>query len=123
MIFILSTLAFIAVGAYGLRNGSPKRLTYPYDPDGKACGLDSGYENAKFLYFPVPNINFVGRSVCVEACPTLTSITTCSANDGTALTGAKWNAKVVSATPSKICPAIITDLFPTFDKTNAAKVT
>ena len=63
------------------------------------------------------------KQVCVEACPTLTSITTCTANDGTALTGAKWNAKVVSATPSKICPDIISDLFPTFDKTNAAKVT
>jgi hypothetical protein len=53
----------IAISAYGLKNGNPTRLTYPYDPDGNACGLTAGYENSKYIYFPVPQLNFISRSV------------------------------------------------------------
>lgn len=109
----------IAISAYGLKNGNPTRLTYPYDPDGNACGLTAGYENSKYIYFPVPQLKFVSRSICVEDCPTLGTIGACAPNDGTPLVGAKYNSKVVSGTnPDKICPTIIGHLFPNVDPAN-----
>jgi len=105
----------IAISAYGLKNGNPTRLTYPYDPDGNACGLTAGYEKSKYVYFPVPQLNFISRSICVEDCPTLGALAACGTNDGTALVGPKYNSKVVSAVPTKLCPTIIGHLFPKVD--------
>ncbi len=52
----------------------------------------------------------------MEDCPTLGTLAPCgSSNDGTPLVGPKYNSKVVSAVPTKLCPTIIGHLFPKVD--------
>jgi len=59
-----------ALAIYGYREGKPNRLTYPYDPDGNACGLDTPTLDYPFIYFPVPHPKIISRSVCLKTCPT-----------------------------------------------------
>lgn len=34
-----------------------------------ACGIDSGYEDYKYIYFVVPYGEYYNRTVCVKDCP------------------------------------------------------
>jgi hypothetical protein len=104
----------IGIAGYGFKNGKPNRLTYPYDPDNKACGLDAGYEESKYIYFPVPAFKLVGRSVCVKECPTLSAIAT-SPTNGDNLVGFKTNSKVTVDTTKKLDTTMLGHLFPNFD--------
>jgi len=38
-LFLLFTIASLAVIAFGLMHGEPKKLMQPYDPDHNGCGL------------------------------------------------------------------------------------
>lgn len=58
LLFILSILAMIAIAASGFSKGTPVRLTYPYDSDGKSCGED--YPDKPYIYFTVPYYNSAG---------------------------------------------------------------
>jgi len=66
----------VGIAGYGLKNGKPNRLLYPYDPDTKACGFNNGagydYTDYKYMYFPVPSLSVTSRNVCVKKCPAYT---------------------------------------------------
>jgi hypothetical protein len=33
------------------------KITVPYDPDGKGCGVDNGYTDYPYIYFASPHID------------------------------------------------------------------
>ena len=51
IIFIIFFIGCIIIALLGFIMGKPEKILYSYDEDGKACGLDKGYENHKMLYF------------------------------------------------------------------------
>lgn len=59
VIFVLFSVAMLAIGIYAWTNGNFKKLTNAYDPDGKGCGVD--YPNSPYIYFaqPSPNVKFL----------------------------------------------------------------
>lgn len=67
LLFTASVLAMAAIAIYGFSKGAPNRLLYPYDPDGKACGLD--FTDRPYIMFPVPSLQCISKSVCVSKCP------------------------------------------------------
>jgi hypothetical protein len=36
---------------------------------GKLCGIDSGYEDYSYLYYPIPGIKYTTQTVCIKTCP------------------------------------------------------
>ena len=67
-IFFLLTIAILGVGTYSWIYGNFKKLTHPYDPDGKGCGVD--YPDYPYIYFASPHADSLWVTVCVSACPT-----------------------------------------------------
>ncbi|KRX08307.1 hypothetical protein PPERSA_01768 [Pseudocohnilembus persalinus] len=67
--FIFSTCIMIAIATVSSVFGHPDRLTQPYDPSGRACGVDNGVEDAPYIYMAVPYEGYFHRSVCVRECP------------------------------------------------------
>ena len=63
----------MGMGVYsyiGFRQGDPKVLAIPFDPDGNRCGLDKGFENHTYIYFAKPFITEGSiPTVCVSKCP------------------------------------------------------
>ena len=77
IIFILFFVAYLITSLVGFAFGKPKRILYPYDEDGHACGYDEGYEDFKMLYFynVIENleklkISKIVNAFCVNECPT-----------------------------------------------------
>ena len=50
--------------------GNPKTLATPYDPNHRGCGVDSGVEDYKYIYFTSPDPDYMWRTTCVKECPT-----------------------------------------------------
>lgn len=76
IIFIIFLIGCIIIALLGFILGKPEKILYSYDEDGKACGLDEGYENYKMLYFynvieNVQNLKLekIVNAFCVEKCP------------------------------------------------------
>ena len=76
IIFIIFFFGCIIVALLGFIMGKPEMILYSYDEDGKACGLDEGYENFKKLYFynvignlKKLDIEKIVNAFCVEECP------------------------------------------------------
>lgn len=81
ILFCLIFLGFIAgmviVAIFGFTKGNPNLLIYPYDENGRACGLQlNGYPYIYF-YNAVSQIawggntsKILGQSFCVAECPT-----------------------------------------------------
>jgi hypothetical protein len=69
LLFVAFVCGMIGVGAYGISKGNPTIIGRGYDSDGKICGIDDGYTDYKFLYWPVPKSGFLTNTVCVKACP------------------------------------------------------
>jgi hypothetical protein len=76
-IFIIFFVAYLITSLVGFAFGKPKRILYPYDEDGHACGYDEGYEDYKMLYFynVIENleklkISKIVNAFCVNECPT-----------------------------------------------------
>ena len=67
----------VAVGILGFTKGNPNLLIYPYDENGRACGLQvQGYPYIYF-YNAVAQLSFsgnssliLGQSFCTASCPT-----------------------------------------------------
>lgn len=69
LLWIGGTIAFIIIISIGFREGQPLRLSYAYDPDGRACGHDAGVMDAPYIYMVAPYVGFFNRSTCVQSCP------------------------------------------------------
>ena len=76
IIFIIFFIGCIIIALLGFIMGKPEKILYSYDEDGKACGLDKGYENHKMLYFynVIGNvkkleISKIVNAFCVKKCP------------------------------------------------------
>ena len=85
LIFIAFIVGMVVVGILGFTKGNPNLLIYPYDENGKACGLD--YKNYPYLYYynAVSSLSFsgnksniLGNSFCVANCPSNWTNTTLS---------------------------------------------
>ena len=75
---ILCSLIFIAyfvgmgyIGYWAFTKGDMERLTAPVDDDGHFCGVDEGYEDYPFVYWPdlTDKISILSNYVCVKECP------------------------------------------------------
>jgi hypothetical protein len=42
---------------------------------GKACGVDAGYEDYKYIYFAVPFFDNLNKTTCLKKCPTWNTTT------------------------------------------------
>jgi hypothetical protein len=67
--FVVVQIVSIGIGLLGFIDGDPSRLAKPYDPDHRACGVDSGVEEYPFIFFATPEDKFLYRTVCVKECP------------------------------------------------------
>lgn len=83
LIFLVFLGAYFFTFGYGVTNGNPWLLMTPFDTDGKGCGYDAGYENAKYIYFwrltdykAIADGSFYKETFCVESCPIYTDPTT-----------------------------------------------
>ncbi|XP_049887593.1 choline transporter-like 2 isoform X3 [Pectinophora gossypiella] len=81
IIFILFLGVWGYVGYYSITTGNVEKLLAPIDSNGNRCGLDSKYENKKYLVFfnissclspTTPITGCRTPQVCVESCPTRT---------------------------------------------------
>jgi hypothetical protein len=71
LIFIAFIGGMIGIAAYGLSKGNPDLIGRGYDADGHMCGVDEGYEDYPYLYWPLPGIDddYRDLTVCVKSCP------------------------------------------------------
>ncbi|CAD8147663.1 unnamed protein product [Paramecium octaurelia] len=69
ILFVAATVAFVVIISMGFNQGKPERLSYAYDPNGRACGHDDGVFNAPYIYLVAPLVGYLNRSVCVSQCP------------------------------------------------------
>jgi hypothetical protein len=71
LIFIAFIAGMIGIAGYALTKGNPTLIGRGYDADGKMCGVDSGYENYPYLYWPLPGSQekYRKQTVCIQACP------------------------------------------------------
>lgn len=74
LIFLVFTGGTFYIAHYSFNNGDPVRLTTPYDPDHKACGVDER-KDYPLIYFVSPTPNTLWRTVCVKSCPISNSST------------------------------------------------
>lgn len=61
-------IVMISIAIYAFKNGDPKRLAIPYDPDHKPCGIED-YQDYPFIYFVSPTMDTLYRTTCVSECP------------------------------------------------------
>jgi len=53
IIFLVFNIVMLGIAIYSWTNGKFSKLTTPYDPDGKGCGVD--YPNYPYIYFASPH--------------------------------------------------------------------
>jgi hypothetical protein len=46
-----------------------KLLLYSHNLIGQLCGIDSGYEDYSYLYYPIPGTKYTTQTVCIKTCP------------------------------------------------------
>lgn len=51
----------------GLTEGNPSSILYPWDPDGRQCGVTEGFEDYKYVYWPATTS--ISNFCCVKSCP------------------------------------------------------
>jgi hypothetical protein len=69
LLFIAFVGGMIGISIYGYANGNPNLIGRGYDSDGYMCGVDTGYTDYPYLYFPVPFSGYLSKTLCVAACP------------------------------------------------------
>jgi hypothetical protein len=90
LVFMAFIVVFSGVIIYGFSNGDPYKLVTTFDYDSMKCGIDPGFENHTYVYFPkldvtaakkfaaeaqsgTANTGLLGEtlqySVCVKKCP------------------------------------------------------
>ncbi|CAB3236907.1 unnamed protein product [Arctia plantaginis] len=81
ILFIVFLGVWAFVGYYGVHHGNIQKLLAPVDSNGTRCGLDSGFEERKYLVFfdiqeclspSTPITGCPTPQVCVKECPTAT---------------------------------------------------
>ncbi len=65
IILVVFVLIMFIFGIYSWTSGNFKKLTTPYDSDGKGCGLD--YPDYPYIYFASPHID-VTLSIKISPC-------------------------------------------------------
>jgi len=70
LIFLAFIGGMIGIAGYAITKGNPGLIGRGYDADGKMCGVDIGYEDYPYLYFPMPHPDHLTRTVCLKTCPT-----------------------------------------------------
>lgn len=73
LLFLAFLGGMIGIAAWGYSQGHPTLIGRGYDSAGNMCGVDSGYENYPYLYFPVPFKGHLDKTVCLSSCPTQAS--------------------------------------------------
>ncbi len=75
LMFVAFLIGMIIVTILGFSQGNPQLVLYPYDEDGRQCGLND-LETYKYLYFYKAAENFkeiktsnIIQGVCVSECP------------------------------------------------------
>ncbi len=53
ILFVIFNLVMLGIAIYSWTKGNFSKLTTPYDPDGKGCGVD--YPDYPFIYFASPH--------------------------------------------------------------------
>lgn len=53
ILFIVFNIVMLGIAIYSWTNGNFSKLTTPYDPDGKGCGVD--YKDYPYIYFASPH--------------------------------------------------------------------
>jgi len=69
LLFIAFLGGMIGIAAWGYSQGHPTLIGRSYDTDGNICGIDAGYENYPYMYFPIPTLGYLNKTICVSACP------------------------------------------------------
>ena len=78
IVFIAFTILMWWVSVFAVKNGDPRRIAIPYDPDrniyqnyyiDRACGVDAGVEDYPYIYFANPSPNYLYVTTCVKSCP------------------------------------------------------
>ena len=73
-IFLMIMIYFIGVSCSAIFIGDVNLIGAPYDPDHRACGVDTEAVDYPYIYFVTPNIdetgNYLYRTVCLMECPT-----------------------------------------------------
>jgi len=60
----------VILASTGFSKGNPTDIISPYDPDGKQCGVTSGYEDYPNVYFTDPtSADNLKLFACVKSCP------------------------------------------------------
>ena len=57
LIFMAFIVVLAGIMVYGFSNGNPYNLITTFDYDGMKCGIHSGYEEYKYVYFPKLDLN------------------------------------------------------------------
>jgi len=70
LFFVAFLAGMIGVAGYAITKGNPTLIGRGYDKDGYMCGIDSGYEDYPYLYFPIPTTGYLTYTVCLKTCPT-----------------------------------------------------
>jgi hypothetical protein len=70
LLFVVFMGGMIGIAGYAISKGNPNLIGRGYDSDGKMCGVDAGYEDYPYLYFPIPFPGYLTTTVCLKTCPT-----------------------------------------------------
>ena len=73
ILFLIITVYFIGVSSVALFLGEVDLIGAPYDPNHRACGVDSEAIDYPYIYFVTPSSdssgNYLYRTVCLKECP------------------------------------------------------
>ncbi|XP_075161279.1 choline transporter-like 2 [Haematobia irritans] len=78
LLFVCAVVAWFYIAHYALTNGDLDRVLIPTDSNNRKCGLDSGVNGKKYLFFfdllkcvdaMTPLTGCETKQVCVEKCP------------------------------------------------------
>lgn len=76
-------MATLGLAVHAFQLGNPRLLATPYDPNGRACGVDKGVKDYPYIYFTNPtSVATLYETVCVKKCPTeMSKSLDCAVND------------------------------------------
>ncbi|EGR28485.1 hypothetical protein IMG5_174390 [Ichthyophthirius multifiliis] len=67
-IFLIIFFLVFIVGIIQVIYGNSDKISQPYDPDNRQCGIDD-LKEYPYIYFATPDSNYLYRTVCVKECP------------------------------------------------------
>lgn len=106
LLFVVFLGGMFGIAGWGYSQGHPALIGRGYDSDGNMCGVDSGYENYPYLYFPVPFTGYLNKTICLSSCPgpapsstaSTPETTECKTNSQyTTCTGVRENSQQMAA--------------------------